>query len=397
MKRGWKTSTLGDVLAVIRNGVNCKQDKSRNGDRISRIESISDATFDLKRVGYAKLSDRDKEKYRLKKGDILFSHINSPIHVGKTAVFNCSEPVYHGVNLLLMRPRDIVSSAYFEHALKYLFQSGYWRRECKQSVNQASVNQKDISRVEIHYPESLAEQQRIVGILDEAFAGLATAKAKAEQNLQNTRALFESHLQSVFSQRGEGWVETTLGGAYDVRDGTHDSPKYHATGYPLITSKNLKREGLNFNNVKFISEQDYTKINARSAVHKGDVLFAMIGTIGNPTLVEVEPNFAIKNVALFKNPNGQSGAFLKHYLDSGMVISKMMKEAKGTTQRFVGLGYLRGFPINLPSFSAQLQIVKELDALAKEAQRLAAIYERKLAALEDLKKSLLHQAFNGEL
>ena len=99
------------------------------------------------------------------------------------------------------------------------------------------------------------------------------------------------------------WQVKRLGEIYDVRDGTHDSPKYHAKGYPLITSKNLKREGLSFVNVQFISEDDYKKVNMRSAVHKGDVLFAMIGTIGNPTEVKIEPNFAIKNVALFKIPS----------------------------------------------------------------------------------------------
>lgn len=243
----------------------------------------------------------------------------------------------------------------------------------------------------------LPEQQRIVGILDEAFDGIATAKANAEKNLQNARTLFESHLQSVFTRRGQGWLETTLGDVFDVRDGTHDSPKYHAAGYPLITSKNLKPGGLSFSDVSLINEQDYIKINQRSAVHRGDVLFAMIGTIGNPTLVTVEPNFAIKNVALFKVPNGQNGAFLKHYLASTWVISKMMREAKGTTQKFVGLGYLRAFPINLPPLSMQLEIVESLDALAVETQRLESLYQQKLAALAELKKSLLHQAFSGQL
>ena len=243
----------------------------------------------------------------------------------------------------------------------------------------------------------LPEQQRIVGILDEAFDGIATAKTNAEKNLQNARALFESHLQSVFTQRGEGWVEKKFGEVYEVRDGTHDSPKYHATGYPLITSKNLKREGLSFDDVKLISEQDYKKINQRSAVHKGDVLFAMIGTIGNPTLVTVEPDFAIKNVALFKIPSGQSGAFLKHYLDSGWVISKMVNDAKGTTQKFVGLGYLRDFPVNVPPLTTQLRTVASLDELSAETQRLESLYQRKLAALDELKKSLLHQAFSGAL
>ena len=253
-----------------------------------------------------------------------------------------------------------------------------------------------LKEVGIPFPP-LPEQQRIVAILDAAFDGIATAKANAEQNLQNARALFESHLQSVFTQRGEGWEEKRLGEVYDVRDGTHDSPKYHATGFPLITSKNLKREGLSFEDVNLINEQDYAKINQRSAVHKGDVLFAMIGTIGNPTLVTVEPNFAIKNVALFKIPQGQSGAFLKHYLASGWVISKMMQEAKGTTQKFVGLGYLRDFPINVPPLATQLAVVESLDELSAESQRLESLYQRKLASLAELKKSLLHQAFSGAL
>ena len=161
------------------------------------------------------------------------------------------------------------------------------------SVQQV-INLGDLRTVAIPVPQ-LAEQRRIVSILDEAFDDIAVANANAEKNLQNAVALFESHLQAVFTQRGDGWVETTLGERYDVRDGTHDSPKYHATGYPLITSKNLKRQGLSFDNVKLISKQDYDKINERSAVHKGDVLFAMIGTIGNPTLVKIEPEFAIKN------------------------------------------------------------------------------------------------------
>ncbi len=258
------------------------------------------------------------------------------------------------------------------------------------------VNKSKFNSIQVVLPP-LPEQHRIVGLLDEAFEGLATAKANAQKNLQNARALFESHLQSVFTQRGPGWVETTLGDAYDVRDGTHDSPKYHATGFPLITSKNLKMEGLSFDNIKLISEKDYHDINKRSAVHKGDVLFAMIGTIGNPTLVEVEPNFAIKNVALFKMQQGQSGAFLRHYLGSSLVIDKMMREAKGTTQKFVGLGYLRAFPIDLPPLPTQLKLVGELDSLHEETQRLARLYEQKLAALEALKKSLLHQAFSGEL
>ena len=191
----------------------------------------------------------------------------------------------------------------------------------------------------------------------------------------------------------KGWKTTTLGKAYDVRDGTHDSPKYHEAGYPLITSKNLKSEGLSFDDVQLISEQDYTKINQRSAVHKGDVLFAMIGTIGNPTLVEVEPDFAIKNVALFKVPSGQSGAFLKHYLDSGWVISKMSSESKGTTQKFVGLGYLRGFPIALPPLAEQQRIVGLLEEAFEGIATAKANAKKNLQNARALFESHLESVF----
>ena len=258
------------------------------------------------------------------------------------------------------------------------------------------LNQGNLREIPIPLPP-LPEQHRIVAILDEAFEGIATAKANAEKNLQNARELFSGHLQAVFEGGAKNWSASTLGQTYDVRDGTHDSPKYQADGYPLITSKNLKREGLSFEDVKLISQQDYNKINERSAVHQGDVLLAMIGTVGNPTVVEVEPNFAIKNVALLKVPKTHNSHFLRYYLSSPSVIAKMQSEAKGTTQKFVGLGYLRGFPIYVPDLAEQLILVAKLDEIRCECERLEAIYAQKLTALDELKKSLLHQAFTGQL
>ena len=254
----------------------------------------------------------------------------------------------------------------------------------------------EYSKIEVPFP-SISEQKRIVKKLDKVFENVTIAKENAEKNLQNSKELFESYLQSVFAKPGKDWEETSLGDAYDVRDGTHDSPRYQKEGYALVTSKNLKRDLLNFDKIKYISEKDYQKINERSKVDKGDILFAMIGTIGNPVVVEVEPNFAIKNVALFKIPKEQNAYFLKYFLDSKFVIDKMMSEAKGTTQKFVGLGYLRSFKIKLPPLLEQKVIVKKLESLSLETKKLEKIYEQKLADLEEFKKSLLNKAFKGEL
>ena len=397
MMNGWRKKMLGEICGFVRGPF---------GGSLKKSVFVADgfAVYEQQHAIYNQFEDiryfidnakfKEMRRFELRPNDLIMSCSGT---MGRVAIV--PDNIRRGIinqALLKLTPSEAVSPEF----LKYWMDSSDFQESLKEQSGGAAIQNVAsvgiLKHIQISLP-SLPEQQRIVGILDEAFEGIATAKANAEKNLHNARAFFESHLQSVFTQGGERWVETTLGKAYDVRDGTHDSPKYHATGYPLVTSKNLKREGLSFDDVKLISQQDYNKINERSAVHKGDVLFAMIGTIGNPTLVTVEPTFAIKNVALFKIPNGQSGAFLKHYLDSGWVISKMMNDAKGTTQKFVGLGYLRSFPINVPPLSTQLEIVARLDELSEETQDLESIYQQKLAALDELKKSLLHQAFSGAL
>jgi type I restriction enzyme S subunit len=188
----------------------------------------------------------------------------------------------------------------------------------------------------------------------------------------------------------------TLSQVYDVRDGTHDSPKYQKVGYALITSKNLKNGLLDYKSIKYISEKDYEKINDRSKVDKGDVLFAMIGTIGNPVVVDIEPNFAIKNVALFKVPKEQNSYFLKYFLDTKAVIDKMAKDAK-VQHKNLWIRILRNFEIKIPKMLEQDVIVSKLDSLSSQTKKLEQIYTKKLLDLEELKKSILKRAFNGEL
>jgi len=121
-----------------------------------------------------------------------------------------------------------------------------------------------------------------------------------------------------------GWEWKRLGDVLDVRDGTHDSPKFVDTGFPLVTSKNLTPNGLDLTNIKYISKDDYDSINKRSNVDTGDILFAMIGTIGNPVLITSHPDFAIKNVALFKKKQlDQCMEYVKYYLMTPYTINSM--------------------------------------------------------------------------
>lgn len=398
MKSGWQTSTLGDILSVLRNGVNCKQDKSGEGDMISRIESISDASFDLEKVGYAKLSQHEKERYRLVPGDILFSHINSAVHVGKTAMFDSVEPVYHGVNLLLMRPKDVVTSAYLDHALKFLFQSGYWRGVCKQSVNQASVNQQDISRVEVSYPKSLSEQRRIVGILDEAFEGIATAKANAEKNLQNARALFESHLQSVLLDKK--WEWKLLGDVcVDVEYGS--SAKSQKEGkVPVLGMGNVQDGRFDWNKLVYTDNKDAIE---KYRLKHNDVLFNRTNSpelVGKTAIYKSEKPaiFAGYLIRVHRRADLLDADYLNYFLNSDIALNYgKTVTISSVNQANINGSKLKAYPIPVPQLSEQRAIVQKLDEIAGESKCLVTVYDRKVAALEALKKSLLHQAFTGQL
>ena len=149
----------------------------------------------------------------------------------------------------------------------------------------------------------------------------------------------------------------------DVRDGTHDSPKYQMEGYPLITSKNIKNNNIIFDDVNLISEDDYKKINERSKVDKGDILMPMIGTIGNPVIVDVDPNFAVKNVALFKFKDNQQvyNRYFYYLLKSNIVLQQLSSLKRGGTQSFVSLKNLRELKIPVPSYEQQIKIANILD------------------------------------
>jgi type I restriction enzyme S subunit len=247
----------------------------------------------------------------------------------------------------------------------------------------------------------LPEQQRIVNILDEAFEGIATAKANAEKNLQNARAIFESHLQSVFTQRGKGWVERSL-----EELGTITSSKrifkseYVKSGIPFYRTKEVKElaNGREISTELFISEVRYNEIKTSFGVPKpGDILLTAIGTIGEIFVVEGNDEFYFKdgNVLWLKDFKTINPHFLKYALVS--FVESLNKMAHGSAYSALTIQRLNVHRIFVPSLAEQAAIVARLNSLSAETQRLESIYQQKLAALEELKKSLLHQAFGGNL
>ena len=184
------------------------------------------------------------------------------------------------------------------------------------------------------------------------------------------------------------WPEDALGEVCDVRDGTHDSPKYVHDGYPLITSKNLKEGSIDFINVNLISREDLDAINRRSKVDAGDILMPMIGTIGNPVIADATCEYAVKNVALIKfhKDSRVDNLFLKDILSSAEMQSKFDLQASGSTQRFIPLGFIRKLLIPLPPLETQQAIVAEIEAeqtLVAANRELIERFEKKISEAID--------------
>lgn len=186
-----------------------------------------------------------------------------------------------------------------------------------------------------------------------------------------------------------GWEWVRLAEAFDVRDGTHDTPKYQISGYPLVTSKNLSSGRLDLSDIKYISEEDYKKINERSFVERGDVLFAMIGSIGNPVVIDIDDEFSIKNVALFKYYKKELSQpyFLKNVLEALSVNLKIA--SSGGVQPFVSLGALRNIVIAFPPLEEQRRIMMKLSELMSLCDQLEQQSLTSLDAHQQLVEILL--------
>jgi type I restriction enzyme S subunit len=193
----------------------------------------------------------------------------------------------------------------------------------------------------------------------------------------------------------EGWkLASAEALCSSVRDGTHDTPAYVRDGVPLITSKNLLPSGLDFDNVKLISREDYIEIGKRSGVERGDILFAMIGTIGNPVVVETEREFSIKNVGLFKaNAQFILPRYLRYWFMSPQFVRWLEPKKKGTTQKFVPLGLLRLLVVALPPLVEQERIVADVERRFSIIDECETAIAFSMKRGTQLRSAILNRAF----
>lgn len=307
-----------------------------------------------------------------------------------------SKGVILGGDILVIRPdRQTVNGEFLARLIRNLEQ------KVLQLVSGSTVFHlyaSSIDKLALLIPVHI-EQQKIADCLS-SIDDLITAQAQKIESLKDHK---KGLMQQLFPAEGETvpklrfpeflgmgkWEEKILGCVSDVRDGTHDSPKFYRKGRLLITSKNLLPNGeLDLVNANLISEQDYKQINKRSKVDIGDIIFGMIGTIGNPVRVRTE-GYAIKNVALVKQKKELLNSYLVQFLNSEYIAREFSILNSGNSQKFISLGKIRSLSFPTPPITEQQKIADCLSSI----DDLITAQAKKIELLKDHKKGLMQQLF----
>jgi type I restriction enzyme S subunit len=297
----------------------------------------------------------------------------------------------------MITPKPVLLPKYLFHAMT----SNVYKDFIGALADGANINNlkfDDLSKFLVSYPP-LPEQQRIVAILDEAFEGIATAKANAERNLQNARAIFESQLQFVFTERAKTWKRKTLEeiattfGRGKSKHRPRNAPHLYGGGYPFVQTGDIR----NADHVIIEYSQTYSEagLSQSKLWPKGTICITIAANIAETAILGFDACFPDSVIGVVANPKEADVGFIEYLLQSFKVRIQAM--GKGSAQANINMGTFENERFPFPSVTEQQSIVTELDGLNRTTQRLTAIYTRKLAALDDLKKSLLHRAFAGEL
>lgn len=398
MKKGWQTKNLADLCEVFADGdwIESK-DQASMGVRLIQTGNVGEGVFKDRAEKARYISDATFTRLRcteVVKGDCLVSRLPEP--VGRSCILpETRERMITAVDCTILRfKQGQILPTFFN---LYSQSDDYLMKVAKActGTTRNRISRSNLGLTPIPVPP-MAEQDRIVRVLDEAFAGIATAKANAEQNLADARAIFESHLESVFSQRGQGWMEKRLDQVCAIASTLVDPRQQEFHDLPHVGAGNIESRTGVLVNIK--SARAEGLMSGKFLFDQSMVLYSKI----RPYLMKVaRPNFeglcSADMYPLSPIPQAITRDYLYHLLMSGHFTNYAIQCSARAGMPKVNREQLFAFRAWLPDMKKQEQLAANLDDLHEETQRLARIYEQKLAALDALKKSLLHEAFSGNL
>ncbi|PKO16004.1 restriction endonuclease subunit S [candidate division BRC1 bacterium HGW-BRC1-1] len=400
MKEGWQKKRLGELADIelgktpARANASLWDGKRETGNVWLSIADLLSAEDNVVVDSREYVSDRGAAMCKLvPKGTLLVSF---KLTLGRLAFAGRDLHTNEAIAALTLFDERELSKEF----LFWFLQFFDWVKAAENDVKLKgmTLNKAKLKQMNVHFPKSLTQQRRIVGILDEAFDGIATAKANAEKNLQNARAIFESHLQSVF--RNKKWKWKALGDLCDRVEYGSSAKSKNEGRVPVLRMGNIQDGKLDWGNLVYTNDKDEI---AKYLLKHNDVLF---NRTNSPELVgktaiyksEIPAIFAGYLIRIHRKEALLDGDYLNYFLNSQIAFDYGKTVViSSVNQANINGSKLKEYPIPAPSLVEQRQIVEKFDALAAETQRLESLYQQKLAALEALKKSLLHQAFTGEL
>ncbi|MES2650050.1 MAG: restriction endonuclease subunit S [Bacteroidota bacterium] len=406
MKKGWEMKKLGDVCEY------------KSGTTISPSLEKSEGDLIYVKVGDMNLEGNEdfittssryvdsksiKKSQIIPEGAIIFPKRGGAIATNKKR--RIISPTIVDLNTMALVPGKAIDKDYLFFWFKQIDLS-----ELSNGTSIPQINNYSFENIFITYPKSHAEQQQIVSILDEAFAAIEQAKENVRRNLQNAKELFQSELNSIFSKKGDGWVEKKLGdkSIIEIVDGDRgvNYPKkedFRNEGYCVfMNTGNVRIDGFVFSEVMFITKDKDEKLR-KGKLKRNDVIMTTRGTIGNLGVYDDKVKFEhirINSGMLIFRPNLKfvHPQYLFELLRSSIIKEQIKKHVSGAAQPQLPIGTLIHFTFPLPeTIDAQMEIVKKLTILSAETRRLKAKYQQKLNSLDELKESILQRAFSGEL
>lgn len=441
MANDWIETTLGDISIDVSYGYTESANTEKVGPKFLRITDIQNGVVDWKSVPYCPIDNSKLDKYVLEKGDIVVARTGNS--TGENYIFTGNEETVYASYLIRFRIDENIANPFY---VWYSMRSPNWWafvNSSKTGSAQAGANAKvlglypldlpnlDTQKAIAHILGSLDDKIELNRQMNETLEAMAQALFKSwfvdfDPMIDNALAAGNaipdefveraeqrkgiekkdnSEVQGLFPDEFEfteemgwipkGWAVKESGDLFDVRDGTHDSPKKSDEGKYLITSRHITSGVIDYPNAYLISQDDFDEVNKRSLVESYDILITMIGTVGVSMLVlQDEIDFAIKNVGLFKTSNNKSYAvFFYLYLNSNYMTQFLDSRLAGTTQKYLTLKVLRALPVVTPDNKTLSHFVNNMSPIFK---KIHSNHEQ-IGTLSKLRDTLLPKLMSGEL
>lgn len=407
LPESWASALVDDLCIKIHYGYTATTTDVDTGVKYLRITDITENGVEWRNVPFCKIEKDEIDKFVLEENDLVFARTGGT--VGKSYLIRSDVPVNTVFASYLIRLK--ASKNVNPKLLAYYFQSSnYWQFiELNKTGLKTNVNAQILSNIPINVPP-FNEQNRIVEKLDELLSELEKGKEQLQTSLEQLKVYRQSILKWAFEGKltneninGElptGWKLVELNDIADkITDGEHFRPKTQESGIAFLSAKDVRDEGVFFDEPLFISEETAIKALQRCNPQKGDILIVSRGaTVGRMCIVNTERKFCLLgSVILIKIKKEISSIFINYVLKSPVINQKMISISGATAQQAIYLRDIKNILLPLPSHQEQEQIVSELESKLSVCDKMEKSVKQVLQQTEVLKQSILQKAFEGKL